>query len=887
MSWYRSLQSAFRSLFKWRRAEADLDDEMRDHMEREIEANIRAGMSPEEAKFAAQRLTGSISLYKEECRDARGIGFFESFARDLRYGIRMLRRTPLFTAVAILTLALGIGANTTVFTFVENALLRSFPARDPQQLVALNWDDGTNFSYPNYVNFRDQNSVFSNLIAYRVNAVSMSLEARENFRAWGYEASGNYFETLGIAPELGRFFTPAEDNKPGANPVVVLSDRYWRSHFAADPHVIGSAVKINGYPFTIVGIAPPSFFGTELIIAADFWVPVTMESQIEPGLDWLRNRGSQLVWTMGRLKPGVSRAQAEADLNRIAQQLARLYPTDINPKAKFVLSRPGLLGETLRGPITGFGIAFLSIAGAALLLACINLAGMMLARASDRHREIGIRLAIGASRLQLLRQLLTESLLLAIAGGLLGLVLAFAACDLFSSWHPGLDLPVSTALHPDAAVLGFTLAAALLTTLLFGLAPAIHAVRIDLIPSLKEEPVSRRFRRFSVRDLLVAGQITLSVVLVISSVLVVRSLQHALTLSLGFNPNNAVSVSFDLTLQRYNEARGQSLIAALLQKSAAIPGLQSVAVINNLPLRIGEDNEVITRTDRPIPPRSEWRAAISYHLSPGYFKTAGTRLLRGRDINDRDRKGTPPVAVINEALARLLYGDESPLGKHIRFGVGHDAGFEIVGVVETGKYESLGEDPKPAVFLPIAQDGPGMPYTTLLARTSLPPQQATELLRKAVLDLDPELTLFNTGSLKDQLAFPLFPARAAAIVLGVFGLLAMVLAATGLFALMAYSVARRMREIGIRMALGARPAQVLSSVLRRTLILCAVGISIGTIITLAAGRLLSAILYGVSPRDPATYAAALLLMVAVALLACWNPAARAIHVDPARTLREQ
>lgn len=885
MRWHRTVYSIFRSLFEGRRAEADLDDEIRDHLEREIESNRRAGLSEEEARFAARRLLGPVSLYKEECRDARGIGFIETMARDLRYSARTLRRTPLFTAVAILTLALGIGANTTVFTFVENILLSSFPAHDPQQLVSVNWNGMINISYANYIDFRDRNQVFASLIASRFNPVNMSIQARENFRVWGYEATGNYFKTLGIKPELGRFFTPAEDSAPGANPVVVISDRYWRTRLASDPRVIGRAVKINGYSFTIIGVAPVSFLGTELVLAGDYWVPMSMETWIEPDNEWLSKRASPELWVTGRLKPGVSLPQAQADLSRIARQLARMYPNNTEPKPVFTLPRPGLIGAYLREPITSFGVAFLGIAGAALLLACINLAGMLLARASDRHREVGIRLAVGASRFQLLRQFMTENLLLALLGGLFGLAVAFAGCLLFSSWRPSFDLPVNTALHPDGLVLCFTLAITMLTTLLFGFIPALQTVRTDLIPSLKDEPIAPAFRRFSLRDLLVAGQIALSMVLVISNVLVVRSLQHVLELNLGFNPNGAVAVSFDLQLQRYGEARSRRFDADLLHKASAIPGLRC-ALVSNLPLRVGESNEVFSRADRPMPPVSELVPAMVYNVSPGYFQVAGTKLEIGRDINNQDLEGAPSVVIVNEAVVRLLYRNENPIGKRLRLSLpGHDNGFEIVGVVETGKYESLGEDPKPAVFLPIAQTATG--WTTLVARTSLPAQQATEMLRKTVLDLDPELTIFNAGSLKDQLAMPLFPARAAAIVLGVFGVLAMLLAATGLFALVAYSVARRMREIGIRMALGARPAQVLSSVLSRTFVLCAAGVLIGALITLAAGRLLSAVLYGLSPRDPGTYAIALLMMTAVALLACWNPAARAIHLDPARTLREQ
>jgi len=885
MRWLARFRKIFQSLFRRQQTEADLDAELQYHLEQEIESGIRAGMSPEDAKLAAQRLVGSVSLYKEECRDAWGIGFTESLVRDLRHATRMLRRTPLFTVVAIATLALGIGATTTVFTFVESILLRSLPVRDPQQLVVLNWGEMVSMSYPNYVDFRDQNTVFSSLAAYRYNPASMSIQARESFRVWGYEASGNYFETLGVKPLLGRFFGPAEDDKPGANPVIVISHRYWTSRFAADPGVVGRAVKINGYPFTIIGVAHPSFSGTELIVAADYWVPMSMESQIEPGNDWLRSRSSQHVWTMGRRKSGVSGAQAAANLDQIAQQLARIYPNEIDRRTRFHLSRPGLIGQALLGPITSFGVVFMGLAGVGLLLACMNLAGMLLARASDRHREVGIRLALGASRFQLLRQLMTENLFLSAGGGLLGFAIAFGACHLFSSWHLSIDLPFTTALHPDSIMLCFTAAVALSTTVLFGLTPALQAIRTDVIRSLKNEPVSSRFRRWSIRDLLVGGQIALSMILVICSVLVVRSLQHALTLNLGFNPDGAVSVSFDLRMQRYSEERTRRFDAALLQKASMLPGLEAVGIINNLPLRMGENNQVVSRADRPVPKPSERRAAIIYNVSPGYLQAAGTRLLYGRDVSPYDGEGAPRVAMVNEAVAHVFFANENPLGRHIRLSTNpSDKGVEIVGVVETGKYESIGEDPHPAVFLPIAQTGTA--WTTLVARTPLPAQQATDLLRKTVLDLDPDLTLFNAGSLKDQLALPLFPARAAAIVLGVFGVLATVLAATGLFALVAYAVSRRTHEIGIRMALGARPVQVLSSVLARTLVLCVAGISIGTLITLAAARLLSAILYGVSPRDPATYVTAVLLFTAVGLLACWSPAARAIRIDPARTLRE-
>jgi predicted permease len=885
MRWLAIFRNTLRTLLRRRQAETDLEDEFRYHLEQEIETNVRAGMPPKEARLAALRLIGPIALQQEQCRESRGTPWLDAFARDAHYSFRMLRRTPLFTAAAVITLALGIGANTTVFTFVENILLRRIPVRDPQQLVFLNWGGIVNMSYPNYVDFRDRNRAFSSLVACRYMPVSMSLQARENYRVWGYETSGNYFAALGVQPLLGRFYGPPEDDKPGASPVIVISYRFWRNRFASDPGIIERQVKINGHPFTIVGVARPGFGGTELIIAADYWAPFSMVSQLEPGSDWLHSRYSTNIWAIGRLRPGISRAQAEEDLNRIARDLASEYPDVLDRKARFRLSPPGLVGEALREPITGFGIVLMGVGGLVLLLACVNLAGMLSARAADRRREIGIRLALGAGKARLFRQLMTESLLLASGGAVLGFAIAYGACRLFSSWRINLDIPFDTVLRPDRLVLWFTAAVAVGTTVLFGLLPALQAVRADLLPSLKNA-APNRMRRWSVRDFIVTGQIALSVILVICSALMVRSLQHALSLNLGFQPAHAVSVSFDLALQGYDQARSRRFDAALVAKASGLSGIQAAGIITNFPLRIGGDSMLVSRQDRPVPPPAGRVVAMLYKISPGYLRAAGTRLLEGRDICDDDRKGSPAVGIVNRTLADLLFPKETAVGKRIRLTTDPaDPGLAIVGVVERGKYESLGEDPKLAVFLPIQQTGTA--ETTLVARTGLPPRKAVEILRKTVLDLDPELTFYNAGSLEEQLALPLFPARAAAVVLGVFGFLALVLAATGLFALMAYAVARRTREIGIRMALGARPRVVLGSVFRRTLVLCAIGASTGALAAFAAGRLLSAVLYGIGPHDPSAYATAIALMALVALVACWRPVARAIHIDPARTLREE
>ena len=721
--------------------------------------------------------------------------------------------------------------------------------------------------------------------AYRFNPVNMSLGNAKNFRVWGYEVTGNYFDLLGVQPLLGRLLRPEDDDPPGAHPFVVLSYGCWQTRFARDPKIVSRSIKINGLAYTVLGVTPPDFQGTELVVRPEYWVPMSMEAQIEQGSNWLNKREDTEVWTLGRLKPGVTRLQAEASLTRIAAQLARAYGFP-DQRARIKLSPPGLIGNALRGPVTAFGAVLMGIAALVLLLACVNLAGMLLARAADRRREIAVRLALGAARGQVIRQFLAESFLLSLAGAAAGFLLALWLCNLFSSWHPNFDFPANTVLVPDLRVLLFTMASAIGTTFLFGLAPTLQATRTDLLPALKNEAAIARLRRWNLRDILVAGQIALSVMLVICSVLVVRSLQHALSLDLGFNPDHAVSVSFDLSKQGYTQERALAFERRLLEQASGLPGLEAAGIINNLPLRMGMTMDVVSIDGAPKLALHDTHFTVIYNVSKGYLAASGTRLLRGRDIEPRDYAGSHLVALVNEQFARALFSGQNPIGKHFRFGLNSPGQpVEIVGLVEDGKYASLSEDQQLAVFEPMGQRGPQ--WTTLVARTPLPPQQAIDLLRRTILKMDSDLTLFNVGSLRDELALPLFPARIAAIVLGAFGLLALVLAATGVFALMAYAVSRRSREIGIRMALGARAGQVLGFVLKRALVVCIIGAVAGAAIALSAGRLLSAVLYGVSPRDPTTYASALSLMAAVALLAGWFPARRAVRIDPARTLHEE
>ncbi len=882
MRWQRKLVLRLKSLFQRNRLETDLSEELRFHLEQETGENMQRGMESEEARYAALRLLGAVAVHQEECRDPRGLGFIENLGRDLRYAGRILRRTPAFAFTAILTLALGIGANTTVFTLLNTILFRPLPVKEPQQLVFFNVGDSVNLSYPDFKDFRERNDVLSGMTAYRLMPMSLSIHTGNNLRVWGYEATSNYFDLLGVQPLFGRFFHAADGDTPGAHPVVVLSYAFWRSCFNGDPNIAGQTVKINGFRYSIIGVAPSGFRGTELIVNPDVWVPMSMETQIEPGNNWLIRRESSNIWVLGRLKARVSRLQAAASLNRIAAQLARAYPS-IDAGMKIQLSPPGLVGNALRGPVIEFASVLMGVAGLLLLLACVNLAGMLLARGADRRKEIAVRLAIGARRGQVMRQLLIESLTLAAAGSAAGFLLSVWLFHLLSLWRPAFDMPANTSLVPDMRVLLFTFAIALLTTILFGLLPALEAARTDVVPSLKNDPLTRRFARWNLRDALIAGQIALSVLLLISSVLVVRSLQGALSLNLGFNPNNAVSVSFDLGLQGYTEQRGRNFQKLALERISALPGVQAAGEINSMPLRLGINGEGAWIGNKPEPSQSEMVSTVIYNISPGYLRAAGTRLLAGRDIDSHDRDTSPPVALVNETLARKLFPHKNPVGK--RFHLGSSAAIEIVGLFEAGKYQSLGEDPQAAVFVPVSQRYDSS--TTLVARSSIPPDQALRAIRSVVTKMDPELTLFNVGSLKDELALPLFPARVAAIVLGAYGLLAILLASTGVFGLLSYAVSRRSREIGIRMALGARAGEVLQLILRRTVTLCFIGALTGTALAFGSARLFSAVLYGISPRDPITYVVALLLMTAIAVVACWYPARRAIRIDPAQTLREQ
>jgi macrolide transport system ATP-binding/permease protein len=807
--------------------------------------------------------------------------------QDLRYGVRMLLKRPGFTLVAVLSLALGIGANTAIFSVINTLLLHPLPIAEPGRLVAIN-NQGenrmfSNFSYPNYKDLRAGNEVCDDLIAYRILPLSLSYDG-VNERLWGYEVSGNYFAMLGIQPALGRLLSEEDDQTPGAHPVVVISHKFWQRGFAGEPGVIGRDIIVNGRHYTIIGVAPQGFLGTEIVSASELWFPIAMQAQLEVGSDWLTKRGSEVLFVQGRLRPGVSSAQAQAGLNVVAAQLEREYP-DENSGKHISLSPPGLFGNTMRGTTLGFVGLLMAVVGLVLLLACVNLANLLLARATERRQEIAVRLAIGASRLRLIRQLLTESLLLAAGGGALGLLPAIWLVNLVAAIKLPANVPVALAVHIDYRVYLFTFLLSLATGVLFGLVPAWQATRTDLLSALKDEGAFggqwRPTRRNWLKSGLIVLQVALSLILLLGGGLMVRALQQANTLKLGFEPQGAAEVSFDLRLQGYESAARKEFQKQLLERLRNLPEVQAVGLTDLPPVDL-HFSRTSVYLEGQLPERNARVPSAMYNLaSPGYFQAIGTRLIEGREFTAQDNDQAAQVAIINETFARTFFPGENPLGKQFRMGRSEAARVQIVGVVEDGKYAGLTEEPKPYVSRPMWQSQFGS--TSVIVRgANLPGLMAA--VRGEIQQLDPHIPV-AASTLVEKLSMPLLPARITASILGGFGLLALVLAAIGIYGVMSYAIAQRTHEIGIRMALGAQKADVLKLVLGQGVVLTLIGVGLGLAAALALTRLMKSLLFGVSATDPLTFIGIAGLLTFVTLLACYLPARRATRVDPLIALR--
>jgi predicted permease len=807
--------------------------------------------------------------------------------QDLVYAFRLIRRTPGVAITAIVSLALGIGVNALVFSVVNGLVLRPLPdVSEPDRVVFLQNGKDPGHSYPNFVDLRDRSTAFDGLAGYRIAPMSVETGAAttgQPRRAWGYLATGSYFDTLGVKPAAGRFFHAEEDRNQGEPALAVLSYDEWTTHFAASTDAIGATIHINGRPFTVVGVAPRGFFGSEIFYRPAIWVPMMMEPAIEPGHNWLNARATMNLWLVGRLKPGVTIPQAEANLNAIAADLARAYPWP-NKNMALHLARPGLLGSLLRTPVQAFGMAVMLLAGLVLVAACANLAGLLLARGADRQREMAIRLSIGAARGRLVRQLLTESLVLALAGGLLGAATAAVGAAALSAWRIPVTVPMQLDVSVDWRVVLFACAASTVAGLLFGVAPARFASATDPNLALKGGVQGRAGgSRWTLRDALIAVQVALCFVLVTACVLSARGLQRALSAPVGFAPRGVATASFDLGLAGYDKARGLEFQRRVVEEARRIPGATSAALASTLPLSLDQSHSSVYRPGALSGDQAAANAVV-YSVGPGYFRTLGIPLLSGRDVDARDSAASTPVAVVNQSFVRQVLKTDHPVGAHFTYGPGGRL-TEVIGVVADATYETIGEPPTAAAFNPETQWY--NPTTVLVVRSSLPEAETAAAIRQVMSRLDSSLPLYDVEGAEAMMWWAYLPSRAAAIALGVFGLLAISLAATGLHGLVAYAVSRRAREIAIRVAVGARTRDVLMTVLARTATLMAIGAVAGTALAIAAMRLLSSVLFGVPRNDAAVLGAVAIAVAFIGLVACWAPSRRALRLQPAALLKSE
>ena len=879
MEWFGELWRRAKFLFHRREFDADLEDELRFHLEMKQAEYRECGTPAEEARAMALRQVGNTTLLKERSRQMWIWGWLEAAAQDTRHTFRMMRRSAGFALTAVVSLALGLGVNTVVFGVLDALLLKPLPIAQPERVYFVNDSRFPSASYPNYRDLRDRNSTFDSLFAYRINPMSLAIGKQSAQRIWGYLATGNYFQSLGIQPAIGRFFTPAEDRQPGANPFAVLSYACWQDRFGGSANVVGKEIRINNFKYTVLGVAPRGFHGTEVFYWPEIWVPMTMEPRIE-AWNWLESRPTANMFVSGRLKPGVSAAQAEANLNSLAAALGRVY--NIDEGMHVTLSRAGLVGSMGREPARAFGTGVMSLAILVLLAACANLAGLLAARTADRSRELALRVSIGAGRGRIARQLLTESLWISLIGGVAGFGIAGVLLRLASQWHAPLDFPIQFNVNPDWRVFGFAFTAALLTGLLFGIAPARRAWIVDPAADLKSQSGSLSGRRWSARDILLPIQVALCCLLLTASLVAVRGWMHSMETPLGFRPDGAAVVGYDLGPAGYSLGNALQFQMRAADAVAGLPGVESVAYASSVPLSTDQSrNAVYTESTTDFRPVNAQYAGW-YGVSPGYFRTAGTRLISGREFTPQDLYARPLVAVVNRALARRLVGTENAVGRRFRLGSGSEIA-EIVGVAEDGKYQSLTERPQLAYFVPLLQRY--SPSIVLIARSSRNEIELAAEMRGTLTNLDPNLPIYGVGSLRQMLGFVYLPMHAAAIALGAFGLLAIMLSVTGIYGLAAYTVSRRTREIGIRMAIGARPAQVLRLIFGRTGVLVSLGAAIGLILGTAAAKVLAGIIYQASSRDPVVLIAGVFLIAFIGLVAVYGPARRALRIDPVQALR--
>ena len=815
--------------------------------------------------------------------------------KEIRYAVRLIANNPGFSAVAVLSLALAIGANTTIFTIVNAVFLTALPVQDIETLVDVSGLDQNNkvvnldltpISWQNFLDYKEQNDVFTGLAGFINTGLTLNgVGDPQNIP--GQLVTANYFDVLGVRPAMGRGFRPEEDQGAGGHPVVVLSHSVWTRVFSADPGILNRTVTLNNQSFTVIGVAPRNFKGTFTLGNPDLiWMPSSMSEQVLTGalLEFFQSRRALLAAAVGRLKPGVSMQQAEAAMKTIASRLASEYPQE-NGGRSIQLSplTAAALGINQQGQFRLAGGVLMTAVGLVLLIACVNLASLLLARGGVREREVGIRTALGARRGRLIRQLLTESLVLSFFGGAVGLLIAYWGRDLLWSMRPPFLDANAVSLSLDPRVLAFTAGISILTGLLFGLIPALKLSRPDLNESLKVGGRSNTasWMRSRARSTLVVIEVALALIALVGAGLFVQSMRRAQAIDLGFETERMFFMAVDLGAQRMDQPRGEQFYANAIIRAKATPGVANAAVASNFPLGGGilrsvfKEGQVQKAGQRDL-------LTLTNIVSPEYFDTVRIPLLRGRLLDPFDRAGSRTVVVVNDAMAKKFWPGEDAIGKRFTF-FGQTEVREIVGIVRTATVLQVGEDPQPAIYLPLAQNF--TPLATLQVRTAGLPDNTVESVRKQIQAVEPGLPLTNVTTMEQALDQALFAPRMGAALLGLFGLLSLLLAGIGIYGVMAYSVTQRTQEIGIRMALGAARGEIVRMVLKQGMMLAAIGLLIGIVVSVALTRVVSGLLFDVSATDPVVFLSVSALLAAVALAACWVPAYRATRIDPLIALR--
>ncbi|MFG1691229.1 ABC transporter permease [Gemmatimonadota bacterium] len=810
--------------------------------------------------------------------------------QDLRYAVRRLANSPGFTAVAILSLAIGIGANTAIFSVVNAVMIREAPYRDPDQLVDVysnlpGISPYASSAYPDYLDIRAMEDVFEDVGAFEVDFSRVRL-GDEVQRVMVEAVSSNLFPMLGVEASLGRVFLEEEDDTPGEHAVAVLGHGFWQRAFGGDPGVLGRSIELGGRPYTIVGVSSEWFRSlTATSLHADIFVPVVMSGALSGPIqpEAYQRRNWQRFSVKGRLREDVSVEQARVRLNALSSQLRDAYPRAFGDRDfKVIPSREISIAPEIDGGLFPVAALLMTVVGLVLLLAATNLASILLARGVDRRREIAVRLALGAGRGRLVSQLLTETVLLALLGGAAGLLVAHWTLGLLMGFQPPLPITFTLEYGLDRNVLLFALAISTLAGILFGLAPAVQSTNPDVAPTLKDEVGSGRQRRFGLRNTLIAAQMTISVVLLVGGGLFLRSLQAAQDVDIGFSTREAGIVWVDLSVSGIPAPEWESVSDALLDRVRAEPGIEAAASAHRLPLGLGSSTQTFAIPGVESPPDADGFQLPFYRISPGFLETLGIPLVAGRDLTEADRLDAPSVVLVNEAAARTFWPGENPVGKEIRQAPGGTPR-QVVGVLGDTKLERLGEAPKPAVYFPRAQSRDNDVH--LVARGNLSPPEVVASLRRIVREVNPGLVLMEAKTMEGHLSVMLFPPRMAALLLGACGLLALALATLGLYGVVSFAVSRRTREVGIRMSMGADEKAVIGMVLRGAMTVVAVGGVVGLLIAFALAQLIRQFLFGMGPSDPVTLLGVPLLLGGVAALAAYIPARRASRVNPVEALR--